>query len=135
MRCAFFSLLVLLLISCPLVAEEDLPGLYAAADLVFMPTRALEGFGLPVIEAWATGTPVVGTPVGSLPELLVQADPRFVARAADSEALSQTALWTLGEPKSRWSERLVALSRSYEWARVAARMHTVYEEAYDGGRR
>ena len=111
------------------VPEEELPGLYAAADLVLMPTRALEGFGLPVVEAWAAGTPVVGTPVGSLPELLRRADASFVAREATPEALAEAALWALGEGKATWSERLVDLSRSYAWAEVAARMDAVYDDA------
>jgi glycosyltransferase involved in cell wall biosynthesis len=112
-----------------LVPEDELPGLYAAADLVLMPTRALEGFGLPVIEAWAAGTPVVGTPVGSLPELLRRADERFLARAATPEALAAAASWALGQDKARWSEQLVGLSRRYRWAEVAAEMAAVYAAA------
>src|SRR6185369_3585027 len=41
------------------MSDADLPSLYAAADVVVLPTRALEGFGLPVLEAWACGVPAV----------------------------------------------------------------------------
>ncbi|MCB0214387.1 MAG: glycosyltransferase family 4 protein [Anaerolineae bacterium] len=50
------------------IAEEDLPLLYAAAQLFIYPSR-YEGFGLPVLEAMACGTPVITSNVSSLPEL------------------------------------------------------------------
>jgi glycosyltransferase involved in cell wall biosynthesis len=50
------------------VSEEDLPRYYQAADFFVLPTRELEGFGLVILEAMACGTPVLGTPVGAIPE-------------------------------------------------------------------
>lgn len=52
------------------VADEDLPLLYRAADLSIVPTVALEGFGLITVESLASGTPVLVTPVGGLPEVV-----------------------------------------------------------------
>lgn len=52
------------------VSEEDLPRYYRAADFFVLPTRALEGFGLVILEAMASGTPVLGTPVGAIPEVI-----------------------------------------------------------------
>jgi glycosyltransferase involved in cell wall biosynthesis len=52
------------------VPETDLPDLYRAAELVLMPTRELEGFGLSTLEALACGTPVVATPIGANVEVL-----------------------------------------------------------------
>jgi glycosyltransferase involved in cell wall biosynthesis len=52
------------------VPDADLPAAYAAADLFVLPTTALEGFGLATLEALATATPVVATPVGGTIELL-----------------------------------------------------------------
>jgi glycosyltransferase involved in cell wall biosynthesis len=50
------------------VAQELLPKIYAAADLLVMPST-IEGFGLPVLEAMACGTPVVCSRATSLPEV------------------------------------------------------------------
>jgi glycosyltransferase involved in cell wall biosynthesis len=113
------------------VDDAELAAQYAGADLVIMPTRALEGFGLPVVEAWACGTPVVATPVGSLPELVSRADRRFLAREASAEALAEAAGWALDEPRARWSERLRALAGSYSWSRIAAETRTTYQEALE----
>ena len=50
------------------VPEEDLPLFYNAAEVLFMPSL-YEGFGLPVLEAMACGTPVIYAKAGSLPEV------------------------------------------------------------------
>ena len=52
----------------PHVTQELLPKIYAAADLLVMPSR-IEGFGLPVLEAMACGTPVICSRMASLPEV------------------------------------------------------------------
>jgi glycosyltransferase involved in cell wall biosynthesis len=52
----------------PYVSQELLPKVYAAADLLVMPST-IEGFGLPVLEAMACGTPVVCSRAASLPEV------------------------------------------------------------------
>lgn len=69
------------------IDESALRDWYRAADLFVLPTVAYEGFGLATAEALASGTPVVGTPVGATPELLRRLDPGLVAAAANADAL------------------------------------------------
>jgi glycosyltransferase involved in cell wall biosynthesis len=56
----------------PHVSNRLLTSVYAAADVLVMPSR-VEGFGLPVIEAMASGTPVVCSRAASLPEVAADA--------------------------------------------------------------
>ena len=67
------------------VDDETLADWYRAADLFVLPTLAYEGFGLATIEALATGTPVLGTPVGSYSRA-ARAPGRAVARREGTTA-------------------------------------------------
>ena len=108
------------------IPEEQLVAYYQAADLVLMPTAQLEGFGLVTVEALACGTPVVGTPVGAIPEVLGQIDPILISSGTDScsfaDALGRV-LSRIKEPVER--ERLSRKGRSlverrYSWVQHCA---------------
>jgi glycosyltransferase involved in cell wall biosynthesis/SAM-dependent methyltransferase len=71
------------------VPEPELPGYYAAADAFVLPTRALEGFGLVAIEALACGTPVLGTPVGAIPEILRPLAPSLIFPDATAAGIAE----------------------------------------------
>ncbi len=66
------------------VPEQDLPACYQAADAFLLPTRDLECFGLPVIEAMACGCTPLVIPDGGPPELVT--DPHCVAKANSTAA-------------------------------------------------
>jgi glycosyltransferase involved in cell wall biosynthesis len=67
------------------VSEADLPGLVAGAEAFVYPSL-YEGFGFPVVQAMAAGTPVITSDVSSLPEIAGDAallvDPRSVSELA-----------------------------------------------------
>jgi glycogen(starch) synthase len=71
------------------VPEADLPIAYRAADLNVVPTLALEGFGLVVAEALASGTPSLVTPVGGLPEVVQPLCPGLVFRSSSVPDLAE----------------------------------------------
>lgn len=83
------------------VPEDQLAKYYQASDLVVMPTLQLEGFGLVTVEALACGTPVMGTPVGAIPEVLRRVDPLLVTEGTDGGSLAQTLRLLL----KRWREQ------------------------------
>lgn len=74
------------------IPEEQLTTYYQAADFFILPTKELEGFGLVAVEALACGTPVLGTPVGAIPEILgaLQADLLF--EGTDPQAIAKGIL-------------------------------------------
>jgi len=74
------------------IPEANLPDYYRAADLFILPTTELEGFGLVTLEAMASGTPVLGTPVGGTKEILGRFDKHFLFDEASSEEMAQLVI-------------------------------------------
>lgn len=107
------------------VEEAELRDLYRAADCSVVPTRALEGFGLVVLESLACGTPPVVTDVGGLPSGVRELDESLVVPAADPGALAERLVRaSRGELPSRESCRRHAEGYSFdELARRHAELH------------
>lgn len=108
------------------VPDEELRLWHRAADLFVLPTLAYEGFGLVTVEALASGTPVVGTPVGATPEILAPLDPRLIARGTDPASLADAIRMGLGLGTSAFRQRCCDYARARfsldaalaEWERV-----------------
>jgi glycosyltransferase involved in cell wall biosynthesis len=110
------------------VPEHLLPGLLHGALAVAYPSR-YEGFGLPVLEAMAAGTPVVTSTVSSLPE--VAGDATLLVDPDDTDGLAE-ALGRLeaDEPgRGRLSAAGRARAATFTWERTAAETVAVYLEA------
>lgn len=71
------------------LSDEDLRLAYEAADLFVLPTRALECFGLIVLEAFACGLPVIATDVGAIPESVAPVTPEFLVPPDNPIALRE----------------------------------------------
>jgi glycosyltransferase involved in cell wall biosynthesis len=105
------------------VDDADLPALYAGAQAFVLPS-VYEGFGLPVLEAMAAGTPVVAADVTALPETCGGAA-RLVP--PEPEAFRDALLALLGDEAEQ--ARLRALGRAraaaFTWERTAAGVDAV----------
>jgi glycosyltransferase involved in cell wall biosynthesis len=103
------------------VPEQLLPGLYAGAEVFALPSL-YEGFGLPVLEAMACGTPVVAADVTALPETAGGA-----ARLAAPEDVAEATRDLLDDASER--ERLTAAglrrAKEFGWARTAREVHAL----------
>jgi glycosyltransferase involved in cell wall biosynthesis len=106
------------------VTQEELAALYRGALCLVFPSR-YEGFGLPVLEAMASGTPVVCARASALPE--VAGDAAVLVEPGDAEALADGVREAL-----RRRDDLVAagLARAavFRWSATAARTAAVYRE-------
>jgi len=106
------------------VSEEELPLYYQACDFFVLPTEALEGFGLVTLEALATNTPVIGTPVGATPELIKQFDPDLVTQSIQPEDIARTIINCLQQRDqllNRWDSRSL-IEKKYGWEVVTAQV-------------
>jgi glycosyltransferase involved in cell wall biosynthesis len=115
----------------PVQPREEIFRLYREADIFALPTWR-EGFPNVVIEAMASGLPVVATPVGAIPEALEDGRSGLLVPVRDAVAL-ETALRGLVESPARRAE-LGARARErveavFGFERVVARLDAIYQQA------
>lgn len=114
------------------VSREDQPLWYSCADLFVYPS-IYEGFGLPVVEALACGTPTVTSNVSSLPE--AGGDVALLVDPGSQDALAHAMREVLANPTMR--PRMVEVgpqwARKFSPARMADEYADVYREAAERG--
>jgi glycosyltransferase involved in cell wall biosynthesis len=82
-----------------LVPREALPLYFRVADLFVLPTTAIEGFGLVTAEAFASGLPVMGTPVGATKEILALVDQNLILQGTSPDSLAKGMQHFLDNPE------------------------------------
>lgn len=112
---------------CQGLSKEELALLYNAADVFVLPSFN-EGFGLPVLEAMACGTPAMIANAGSLPEIVD--DNRFLVDPADSDALEKRMEDMLADEGLQKSAAEYGLARaeSFSWKKTAEKTLEIYRE-------
>ena len=110
------------------VPEADLPALYAAARGFLFPSL-YEGFGLPVLEAMACGTPVVCSDIPALAEVAGDAAWRLSPRDEQAWAEAILALWEDDALREGWAGRALERARAFTWEKTAARTVEAYVRA------
>ena len=98
------------------VAEAEKPVLMTMASAFVMPSF-YEGFGIPVLEAMACGTPVVVSCVASLPE--VAGDAGIYIDPHNIDSICQGIMDAIGPERSRWVERGLKRVKLFSWAKTA----------------
>ena len=106
------------------VSDDELAALYRGAACLVFPSRD-EGFGLPLLEAMASGVPVVSSNAGALPE--IAGDAAILVEPGDPVALAGGIERALAD-----RERLIAAgfdrAKQFSWAETAERTLAVYRE-------
>jgi glycosyltransferase involved in cell wall biosynthesis len=109
--------------------QEEMVTLFNLADLFVFPSW-YEGFGLPVLEAMACGTPVIASSRGSLPEIV--GDAGIIVDAEDHEAIAASVV-DLFDHDERYEEaknRSLRQAARFTWENTAWLTAGVYAEAY-----
>lgn len=109
------------------VPSADLPLIFAGARLFLFPSL-YEGFGLPLLEAMASGTPVVCSNASTLPE--VTGNAAAMCDPKDADELSHLIANGLEDETWRNEARLRGLlrARSFSWKKCAVETLAVYKE-------
>jgi len=109
------------------LSSKDIALFYNAADLFVFPST-YEGFGLPVLESMTSGTPVITSNAGSLPEIVGES--RYMIDPLDVEGLTNNIYDVLTNEKI--SKKLIeeGLNRSklFSWNKTAMETLKVYED-------
>jgi glycosyltransferase involved in cell wall biosynthesis len=109
------------------VPAEDLPALYTGADACVLPSL-YEGFGLPLLEAMACGTPVVASRASSMPEVVGEAG--LLCDPYDARDVAQAMAAVLGSADRREAMRRRGLARAtqFSWRRTATTILGILKE-------
>jgi glycosyltransferase involved in cell wall biosynthesis len=116
---------------CGRIEDDELVEWYRAADVTVVPSFALEGFGLVVLESAACGTPVIGTDVDGLREALESVGCGPPLPAGDVAAFADALTVAFASPVSS-PVALRTAAASHGWDAVAARHASIYEEVRSG---
>lgn len=107
------------------IAEADLPNWYRAAEAFVYPSL-FEGFGLPVLEAMACGTPVLCSDIPSLSEVVGDSAVIFPAQSAEALTASIALLMSQQALQAELRQKAVARARLFSWRHTAQATLAVY---------
>lgn len=105
--------------------QADIADVYAACD-VWLSTSRVEGFGLPILEALACGTPVVASPAGAAPDLITDANGAIVrSDAAGAFADAADRILSLSDEEwRRMSDAAGETAAPHDWTACSAKFET-----------
>jgi glycosyltransferase involved in cell wall biosynthesis len=109
------------------VPGEHLAGLYAGAEVLVMPSL-YEGFGFPVVEAMACGTPVLCSNVSSLPEVAGMAAITFDPENDAALAVHLERVLSDSKLREEMRHKGIEQARAFTWQRAAEQTEAIYRQ-------
>ena len=110
----------------PWCSQEDLPDLYARADICVVPSLWREPFGIAAVEAMAAGKPVVASRAGGLEEIVEDGATGFVVDPGNAAELASKIEILMSDPalrKKMGSEGRKKAKKEYDWDAVMKRYY------------
>jgi len=114
------------------VPYDKLNLLFSSADVFVLPSSFGESFGIVLIEAMASGTPVIGTRVGGIVEILDEGEYGVLVSPSIPEELSEAMIHLMKDKEKRnaLAERALKMVREkYDWKVVTEKVIKLYEES------
>lgn len=118
------------------VKSKDLPSYYHAADVFVLPSvnidRRTEGLGVVLLEAMASGCPVIGSNVGGIPDIITDGENGFLIPERDPQALAEKIVEivlnkSLTDKFHRNGE--ISIKEKFSWDVIAQKFSNRYEDA------
>jgi len=112
------------------VPDEKLPDLYAASDIFVLPA-IYENFPFAILEAQATGLPVISTKVGGIPEFLTDNENGFLIDPGDPAQLTQRMLTLLQDPKlakEMGRRGRILIEEKFSWRLITGQVIDLYHK-------
>ena len=104
------------------VPESELPSIYRGAEALIFPSL-YEGFGFPILEAMACGTPVVTANVTAMPEVAGDAALLVDPTSVEQIALAMEQIVSDTELRQRLRQKGLRRATEFSWSSTAARVH------------
>jgi phosphatidylinositol alpha-mannosyltransferase len=117
-----------------LISKEELPRYYASCDVFCAPSIYRESFGIVLLEAAASGRPVVATNIPGYASVLTNGQEALLVEPRDPQALALAIVRVLADRtlQARLSANGRITAAQYAWPKVAARVLECYERARAG---
>lgn len=117
------------------VDHADMPALYARADCALNPST-VDNMPNSVLEAFASGLPLVSTDVGGVPDIVTDGVDGLLVPAGDAQAMAEALMRVLGDRElaRRLTEAGAAQVRAYAWPQVRGQWLDAYRRAAVRGR-
>lgn len=109
---------------------EKLKQVFRQSDVLVLPSSK-ESFGMVLIEAMAQGTPVIGTKVGGMPDIISDGHDGFLVRPENIKELSESIVKILQDRRlaeSMGKNGLRKVKANYLWAKQVKATHTIFKK-------
>ncbi len=112
------------------VSEEELPRYYRSCDVFCAPSTGFESFGIVLLEAMASGVPIVASDITGYRQVLHHGEEGLLVEPENERALAQALIALLNDPDRRRQMGQIGLVRAaqYSWDKVSRQVLHYYEE-------